>query len=479
MGPYQIKAFFLSTTMYNNQPIFIFNACYIMFKSKFFASGSSSESESELNDTSFSFADASDSEDEGNRFDDFGLDDPVFNQGLSTLSVAGEPISPILRKKRPVERLSQASSSSSSSSSSSTPAIAAPDLEGDRRVYYNNHDVALRRLDSLARLLGMNMGISACSAVSIVDGELVISANVSAHENTQEVLGILHQKMSVIRTALNAMVVIRHDWEENANFPEQLKILENAYLDEHVMPQLEAIGGLLQPGNDGLYATKQAFRKLACTVSMGGTEANSLSAADIEIMLNPNKTIYLLPARDAVAQDTLAVAAVLDEQVMRPVIGIFKANAAGELVSEGKIRLPLDDDETEVDKFHAEQVTAYYAKQLAKETGVEVLAQYNRKIGISMLCCRTCARALRDEGFTVRGSHELRYKGTINLFKPAPASGVMSSQAMTSPARAAAAYANQAHEKTAPRSHEGSAVKRPKNEQADEPIPNIKRSLFN
>jgi hypothetical protein len=262
-------------------------------------------------------------------------------------------------------------------------------------------DRYVRRLSSLGKLLAMRMGLSPCTMVSIVDGHLVISANVKSPSKTDDVAMILHNKMKIIRETLNEMVASRASWSGS---DADLKEAEDRYLT-NVLLRLgtKDLGGLLQDdeANEDGSLSKQAFRKLACTVNMDGEEANSFSQEDIAILLDPAKTIYLLPAK-------------VDHEICMSVI---RPDFSGSLVCQEHINFPYEYGTfLAIDKFHAEQLTALYVDRSAPDN-------YNKKIAGSLLCCTTCNGCLLEKGYVTQGTHGLIYEGTANLFE-APGYGL-------------------------------------------------------
>ena len=86
------------------------------------------------------------------------------------------------------------------STDSSNPWIAEAD-QLDRRVYYVE-ERKQRRYDSLARLLSMSSKLSVCTAVTMLDSELIIAANCSCASNSAAIINALKDKLSIVREAL-------------------------------------------------------------------------------------------------------------------------------------------------------------------------------------------------------------------------------------------------------------------------------------
>ncbi len=272
----------------------------------------------------------------------------------------------------------------------------------DGREHYT-HERYQRRYDSLARLLSLKQGFSVVSAVTIVDGELIIGANSSGNESSDLLAETLRQKVGLIRRFLNQ--VGRSDFNED-----DLPTLIIACVVD-----LYATGGTSQ--NQALLA--QALLKLVNATRPLSEEAatpDSFSTIETAAILGAGSFTLLLPAGKIKNSDEI-----------ESHLSQFSAN------SESMVQLePIPVGESLrsslVRHFHAEQLIAYYL-QHTRHYNLNDEAEPKIRIGVSKLCCKTCNHAFQNlSRLQTRGTHGVEYEGTVDLLnstvcQPAPVFG--------------------------------------------------------
>ncbi len=260
----------------------------------------------------------------------------------------------------------------------------------DDREHYTEERLQ-RRYDSLARLLSLKPGFSVVSAVTIVEGQLIIGANASGTESADHLADVIWRKLDIIRLFLY-----------QTNHPDfNLYELPNAI--SLCVDSLYATGGTAQ--NKTILA--QALLKLRHATGVSPTSAASpdtFSLEETRAIVGLDTFTILLPKGKIRAGDRT-----------ESHIAQYTANATSILKSEP---LPVHTSlqSTLVKHFHAEQLIAYYLQHI-KTYPLEEETLPKIRIGVSKLCCKTCNDALqRLNRLQTRGTHGVAYEGTVDLF---------------------------------------------------------------
>jgi hypothetical protein len=268
--------------------------------------------------------------------------------------------------------------------SSSSAATSAPQ---DNRVIFSD-DQRMRRYDSIARLFAMDSKYSACAAVSILDKQLIIASNSASARRSQQVASFLNERLMIIRDFLRSAREEKPSFTEDS--PEILSVIQ----------RLKAQGGLLKEIGDGkkddIQRLTQALYKLSYTVQ--NLDDEPFSKEEVKALLDSDQVTYLVPAERE------------GEEVYEPFMGLYRLN--GTDISEApdeQIDFIGSDLTREVNKFHAEQLIAYYIIHAFSLVDTATLP-----IGISMLACATCQK-LNSPQFKLRGTSRTPFHDTANL----------------------------------------------------------------
>lgn len=221
----------------------------------------------------------------------------------------------------------------------------------------------LRRLDSLARLLSLSTQISACSAVTLCAGELIIAANVKKEEVEQTVLDALHERLSHLRALINRLSPI--------------------FLQPDVSHDEKQIKALLKP------SIKSLIEEHGISVDLDDYEQALYKFTD---------------------------AILFDEETFTPEERALLMSSKESRLTPSYLRqLPLF-KHFDIQHFHAEQlIKRYVIAHPMRPTG-------RVPIGTSKLCCTICDEVLsiKEEAddcaleFEYSGTHRKQFIGTVN-----------------------------------------------------------------
>jgi hypothetical protein len=243
----------------------------------------------------------------------------------------------------------------------------------DMRARHSD-DRRLRRLDSLSRLLSLNMKLSACVTVCIPPPDepvrIVISSNVANDNSQPHIIEMLTSKWSIIQKFLSEYDRTTTDIDELAlNLVEELKKTRCYSNDSELLRSA--------------YKIIQAVH----------FDEETFSTRDRLFFTSVHPPIILLPQKNEEKMDMLVV--------------------DGEKIDNIPLtEVPLN---TSVKNIHAEQLMAYY---FLKEKKLKIPTEKPLFFGISKLCCDTCFQNLDTTLITVRGNHQQSYQGVVNLLNP-------------------------------------------------------------
>jgi hypothetical protein len=254
----------------------------------------------------------------------------------------------------------------------------------DRRVYYVE-ERKQRRYDSLARLLSMSSQLSACTAVTMLDGELIIAANCSSTANSADIIRALTNKLHLVRQALKT---------------------PGADVIERTIQQLKLEGGLFQPE----FILSQALSKLTqSTANFGAPPSithttDNFSTAEINTLMgNEHASVTFLIPHQLITEDG-------EEHYG---IAIHAMHETSPIVHPFAQQYPSQD----IQYFHAEQLLAYYLQEIKKTQLQAITEEYPPiNIGLGKLCCSTCSVLTHFKRLHLRGSSGISFTNTINLF---------------------------------------------------------------
>jgi hypothetical protein len=230
----------------------------------------------------------------------------------------------------------------------------------------------LRRMDSLARLLTLRDSASACTAVTLHNGQLMVALNVEKNGTQSELFRIIALKIKSIRE--HAV-----DFLKTPNPSELDERAERLYLEllAHQPSRLD---------KDGLI---QAAYKILHAMVFDEETFNPIEKA---ALLSAHFTL-LAPHQDGLSTSLLT----RTEE------------------SDSLIPLPQIKPGSAIRALHAEQLLAVLIYDLGK-------SPTHSMFGVSKLCCATCFAGLmtyRDAAgaalISVRGSHRQSYQGVVHL----------------------------------------------------------------
>lgn len=234
-------------------------------------------------------------------------------------------------------------------------------------------DFNLRRLDSLSRLLSFGIQNSACTAVTIYQGQLIISANVGGRTSSEEMTKLVYKKVAALQTLIQQCPVDQYN-----------DIL--AYCQE--TNRTKALSDILGTG-----VTLDALQVSLAKIIHLYKSHHDPFAEQFRLALNPEQPITVLMPKKDQAKLTIQVT---------------KSNSS----DRASIVLDQVDNAATEKDLHAEQMIFHY---LTKEQQLP-LDTASLCVGISKLCCHTCFSVLTSHpSFTVRGTHKNRYAGAVNV----------------------------------------------------------------
>jgi len=241
---------------------------------------------------------------------------------------------------------------------------------------------AQRRIDSLARLISIDVKYTACVAVACYDGQLIVSANESKIETEEFIEACFAKKIDIIRGFLAKLA---NDIPAERSRSDIIKI-EFSTLAR--MYAYRASHDLIKEDNGGVgqILPSKLHRR------HGRIEKHLENA-----LLKLGKS-YLLSLYTN-GQQGLSIS---EAQAL--------SSAPFRMVSAKRCGLELGTQE-----LHAEQAIAQYLRQHPDFKTKEPLSKVN--IGISKLCCNACYDVFKKDAlrFSVRGNHGMTYRNVHDI----------------------------------------------------------------
>ncbi len=270
-----------------------------------------------------------------------------------------------------------------------------------------------RRLDSLSKLLSPDGQYTACIALSVFQGEFIISSN-NYGTTSSGVPEILLNKLELIREFVTRFTfndVYKSQFDELTL--EELSILVSNDQSSHINEQLflktlepdffEACTMLIESLklNGGLFQNRQILYQAIIKILFANPETefpetDCFNPDEYKLIFSreKNPTILMTAIDDASQNYGLNIWS--DTKTM-PMFIHFEPQ--------------YDAMEIELKHFHAEQLITYYliqAKQLKTfDTPL--------RIGLPKLCCESCAPVMRFFNAIVTGSSGTEISGTVQL----------------------------------------------------------------
>ncbi len=249
--------------------------------------------------------------------------------------------------------------------------------EHDLRVYYDITTLQ-RRFDSLARLLSLSSDVSACTAVTIHDGTIIVAANSKQHQDPTIIATALSKKLAVIQEAI---AIIRDNSQLICNY--------DFYLTQ--INALRHINGVFHPD----FILIQALFKLVHAYQ------------DISLDAYTN-IIFLVPTEE------------LDESgdyLFKLAVFTMLPHQLGDVIHEPSDYMDYPQssiNQPSTSDFHAEQLIAHYLKQ---QIDLSDPNQSPIRVGVAKLLCNTCdilKTATPRLQFT--GCSRVSFFNVVNLF---------------------------------------------------------------
>lgn len=241
--------------------------------------------------------------------------------------------------------------------------------EKDQRQYIplRNEKRKLRRMDSLARLLSLSSQHSVCTAVAIIQDQLIIAANVRDKQNQSAISDALRERLKQLRSVF---LSFPEDFKEKYGSTWKTQLSGNE-LKESLHSHFESI-----TQKYGIHVSEDEFKQALYKL------ADALLIDDYTFSLEEKNA--LLDKRPII----LAPAAILRK------------------LSQNNPSVPFS-----VHHLHAEQLIWYYNKQVNLKSKSPIY------IGISKLCCGTCSDLFvqPNSPYIVSGTHNQRYPGVANI----------------------------------------------------------------
>ncbi len=144
-----------------------------------------------------------------------------------------------------------------------------------------------RRFDSLSRLLSLSSQRSACTAVTIFEGELIIALNCADGKLPSDIARFAHQKLVVLRS------ILKNPKRSVDKLPENLLDAQTYFSSD--IQELKDSGGLFQGGVETI---AQALYKLIKSISGRddpSLDTDAFSPDEINVLLNSTACKILVP----------------------------------------------------------------------------------------------------------------------------------------------------------------------------------------
>lgn len=248
--------------------------------------------------------------------------------------------------------------------------------EVDRRMQ-NDDDRFLRRLDSLARILSLNISNSACVAVALHEGQLFVSSNVGGRVSAEEITQTLIKKIAVLKELVDACSETEY---------------EGIY---HFCQRLEN--------------TDRIFALLGSGVSVSVMQQ---SLAKVIHVLKTNEYTFCAEFQHAFKPDQ-PVIVITPVKKDESTLSMRVVSYLQQVEVTRSMDLPNSNDKHIRQKdAHAEQMLHVFVSQTCQPLD----ATRPTRVGLSKLCCGVCHEVFNnDPYFMVRGTHNNVYLGTLNV----------------------------------------------------------------
>ena len=241
-------------------------------------------------------------------------------------------------------------------------------------------DVRLKRLDTIATFL-CPMVLSACVAVSCFSSGWAIASNMNEAENDQILRDILAQRFKKLQ---EWCVTTERTLQSIPAMPRKQRI---AFIVQHVI-------------------TPEEYQA-------------ALGTAGISMELPPDFHLYHRPEERSIYARTV-LAKAMDTLCFNPK-AFSSAEKAAFLSGPQHIYLPTDAAALVSDKKASAQLKTTHVKSIHAEQLLflwgerQMILPFNKRVGISKLCCKVCMRVADKMGYTVSGVHQAEYPGVLNL----------------------------------------------------------------
>jgi len=284
----------------------------------------------------------------------------------------------------------------------------------DNRSFFKV-DRKQRRLDSLSKLLSPDGQYTACIALTVFQGEFIISSNNYGSTSSSGVPSILLKKLGLIREFVSRFTfrnVYKSQFDELTL--EELSFLVSNDQSCHINDELFL--KTLQP--EFFHACTRLIESLS---DNGGLFQNRqiLYQAIIKILFANPETAF--PETDCFNQNEykLIFGSEKDPTILMTVYDNASQNFGLNVWSDIKnmpafimFKLPFELVDIELKHFHAEQLITYY---LLQEKQFRPSYQTPLRIGLPKLCCVSCTSVMHYFDAIVTGSSGTEISGTVQL----------------------------------------------------------------
>lgn len=290
----------------------------------------------------------------------------------------------------------------------------------------------LRRYDRLARLIAPKDSITPCVALTFFNGKLIISTNTPKDLSVDELTTFITKKLQRINEFLE---ILDDDIERYKNDDLQIKEKKICFstdaIEKHCKKALEKLmdkdhGGYSESVMFNSKETEKltpkeslekALLKIGAAYLYGryGDHERGFTEEELDALTNLD-VLFLVPKMKSYLTEELKL---LEKQcdTKKLIEYHHKEKEKTKIIYlspnvEQCCKEEICDIETK--NLHAEQVLYYYLHDK-----LDLYLKDNQLcIGISKLCCATCAQVLREAGkIIVRGTHGEVFPNVVNIFE--------------------------------------------------------------
>lgn len=313
-----------------------------------------------------------------------------------------------------------------------------------------NHDRQLRRVDSLARLLSPDSKYTPCIAVTIDEGEIILSSNLNSSANPVEVVEVLKKKLFIIRQYFTEM---------NLDNPEQplfkpgvtiesiaklmterkeLYLLDlKSIIDENfyqktmnLIRDLKANGGVFHPDHVLFQAaikvltalrTEESFLSSPKLLNLDLLSNTSIDYIESILQNESDRPIFSGNYRSVIMGNLVTTILVPSQSKQDAHLGmILTSSNNGSAFNQKDITFSSLPHAPKINHLHAEQLSAYYILLLREQDKTAQLSSRIR-VGIPKLCCFDCNEELsKHTTFMFSGTSGVKFKDTVFLLSLSP-----------------------------------------------------------